>query len=87
MKCGVLWLLVLIVRTAPAVAAEIGQSTIGPRNPVQSGNYNVVNCNGVPQRGLDRLNELLDRQDLDLKQKTAEANVWVCKYTELYAQL
>jgi methionine synthase I (cobalamin-dependent) len=36
---------------------------------------------------VDRLNELLDRKDLDLKQKTAEANDWARRYTELNAQL
>ncbi len=36
---------------------------------------------------MDRLNELLDRKDLDLKQKTAEANEWARKYNELNAQL
>ena len=36
---------------------------------------------------MDRLNELLDRKDLDLKQKTAEANDWARRYNELNAQL
>jgi tetratricopeptide (TPR) repeat protein len=36
---------------------------------------------------LDRLNELLDRKDLDLEQKTAEANEWARRYNDLNAQL
>ena len=36
---------------------------------------------------MERLNELLDRKDLDLKQKTAEANDWAHRYDELNAQL
>jgi tetratricopeptide (TPR) repeat protein len=56
-------------------------------SPAQNGNNNTVICNGVDPRAMDRLNELLDRKDLDLKQKTAEANDWAHKYDELNAQL
>jgi tetratricopeptide (TPR) repeat protein len=48
---------------------------------------NTVICNGVDPRAMDRLNELLDRKDLDLKQKIAEANDWARRYNELNAQL
>src|SRR5271157_2100520 len=87
MRRGVVCLLVMLAGAAPAGAVEVDQSTAGPCSPIQSGNNNVVNCNGVPQRAMDRLNELLDRKDLDLKQKTAEANEWARKYNELNAQL
>ncbi len=79
--------LVMIAGAAPAIAGEVEQSTAGPCSPIQSDNNNVVNCNGVPQRAVDRLNELLDFKDLDLKQKTAEANEWARRYNELNAQL
>jgi len=87
MRRGVVCLLVMLAGAAPAGAVEVEQSTAGPCSPIQSGNNNVVNCNGVPQRAMDRLNELLDRKDLDLKQKTAEANEWARRYFEVNAQL
>jgi len=36
---------------------------------------------------MDQLNKLLDRKNLDLKQKTAEANERARRYHELNAQL
>jgi tetratricopeptide (TPR) repeat protein len=87
MRRGDLCLLMMLAGAAPAVAADVEHSTTGPCSPIQSGNNNVVNCNGVPERALDRLNELLDRKDLDLKQKTAEANEWTRRYNELNALL
>src|SRR5271157_1811533 len=87
MRRGVACLLGMFAGATPAVAAEVEQSTAGPCSPIQSGNNNVVNCNGVPQRAVDRLNELLDLKDLDLKQKTAEANEWARRYFEVNAQL
>jgi tetratricopeptide (TPR) repeat protein len=73
----------------PSLAAEIEQTTGSGSwcSPAQNGNGNTVICNGVDPRALDRLNELLDRKDLDLKQKTAEANAWAQKYNDLNAQL
>ena len=71
----------------PLVAAEVTQTTGRGSwcSPAQNGNGNTVICNGVDPRALDRLNELLDRKDLDLKQKTAEANEWVRRYNDLNA--
>ena len=54
--------------------------------PAQNGNGNVIICNCVDPRAVDRLNELLDRKDFDLKQKSAEANEWAQKHNELNAQ-
>ncbi len=74
---------------APSIAAEVTQ-TIGSGSwcsPAQNGNGNTVICNGVDPRAVDRLNELLNRKDLDLKQKTAEANEWARRYNDLNAQL
>jgi tetratricopeptide (TPR) repeat protein len=84
----VVGLLVFAVGT-PSLAAEITQTTGSGSwcSPAQNGNGNTVICNGVDPRAVDRLNELLDRKDLDLKQKTAEANDWARRYTELNAQL
>ena len=84
----VVGLLVLAAGTR-SVAADVTQTTGSGSwcSPAQNGNVNTVICNGVDPRALDRLNELLDRKDLDLKQKTAEANDWVRRYNELNAQL
>jgi hypothetical protein len=87
MRRGVLSLLVMIAGAAPSGATEVAQSTAGWCSPIQSGNNNVFVCNGVDPRAMERLNELLDRKDDDLKQKTAEANDWARRYNELNAQL
>src|ERR1700729_2940267 len=73
----------------PLVAAEVTQTTGSGSwcSPAQNGNGNTVICNGVDPGAMDRLNDLLDRKDRDLKQKTAEANDWAHRYIELNAQL
>jgi hypothetical protein len=60
----------------PSVATDSTQTTGSGSwcSPAQNGNGNTVICNGVDPRALDRLNELLDHKDLELTQKTAEAN-------------
>ncbi len=71
------------------LAAEVTQITGNGSwcSPAQNGNGNTVICNGVDPGALDHLYKLLDRVDLDLKQKTDEANEWVRKYRDLDAQL
>ena len=71
------------------VAAEVRQTTGSGSwcSPAQNGNGNIVICNGVDPRAMDRLDELLNLKDLDLKQKIAEANDWAHRYNELNAQL
>ena len=80
---------VLVFAGTPLVASEVTQTTGSGSwcSPTQNGNGNTVICNGVDPRAVDRLNELLDRKDLDLKQKIAEANEWAHRYNELNAQL
>jgi len=56
-------------------------------SPAQIGTGNTVVCNGVDPRALARLNELLDRKDLDLRQKTVEAESWAAKYLEAKAYI
>lgn len=71
-----------------SVAEEVTQTTGSSWcSPAQDGTGNSVICSGVDPRALDRLNELLDRNDLGLKQKTAEANDWARRYNELNVQL
>ena len=81
--------LLMFTAATQLVAAEVTQTTGSGSwcSPAQNGNGNTVICNGVDPRAMDRLNELLDRKDLDLKQKTAEANDWAHRYNELNAQL
>lgn len=74
---------------AHSAAAEVMQTTGNGSwcSPAQNGNGNTVICNFVPPSAIDRLNELLNLKDLDLKQKIAEANEWAHRYNELNAQL
>ena len=71
------------------MAVEITQTTGNGSwcSPAQNGNNDNVTCNGVDPRAEHYLNDLLDRMNLDLKQKTAEANDWAHRYNELNAQL
>ena len=73
----------------PSVAAEVTQTTGSGSwcSPAQNGNNDNVTCNGVDPRAEHYLNDLLDRMNLDLKQKTDEANDWARRYKELNAQL
>jgi hypothetical protein len=81
--------LLVIAAAMPSVAAEVTQTTgVGSWcSPAQNGNGNTVICNGVPPSAIDGLNERLNREDLDLKQKITEANDWARKYFELSAQI
>ena len=51
------------------VVADVAQTTGSGSwcSPAQNGNGNTVICNGVDPRAMNRLNELLDRKDLDLE--------------------
>jgi hypothetical protein len=70
--------LLIFAAKTPVVAEEVTQTTGSGSwcSPAQNGNGNEVICNGVDPRAMDRLNELLDRKNLDLKQKNAAADVW-----------
>ena len=95
MRRGVICLLLMFAGATPAGAPEvptsgsagIQQSTTGWCSPAESGNGNTIICNNIDPRALERLNEVLDRKDLDLKQKTDEANEWAQRYNQLNAQL
>jgi tetratricopeptide (TPR) repeat protein len=50
------------------------------------GNVSIV-CQGIDPKALARLNELLDKKDLELKQKVTEANEWAERYRDLSARL
>lgn len=79
--------LAVLLAVSTTYAQEISQTTHGWCSPAVAdtqGNV-TINCHGVDPRALDRLNELLDKKDLELEEKIQEANQWVEKYNELLA--
>jgi hypothetical protein len=81
-----LWLLALGVSVAQA--PSIFQQTQGYCSPAvgqTGGNVNIT-CQGVDPEAMQRLNERLNKANLDLEQKKREANEWARKYHELSQQ-
>jgi hypothetical protein len=78
-----IWLLVL--GASAAHAASITQQTQGWCSPAvgQTGGNVTITCQGVDPHAMQRLNERLSKKDLDLQEKTREANEWARKYREL----
>ncbi|MBK8176589.1 MAG: hypothetical protein IPK66_15350 [Rhodospirillales bacterium] len=79
---------VLLLAVLPA-SAQVTQHTTGwcsPNVAGTDGNVTIV-CHGVDPKALARLEELLDKKDLELADKIKEANEWVSKYRELEAGL
>ena len=72
-----------------AQSPTITQSTQGWCSPVvgQAGGNVTIVCQGVSQKALERLNELLDKKDLELQTKIQEAESWAQKYRELHGRL
>jgi len=85
------WLVVLCVCTLQAQAAvmeTITQTTTGWCSPAVGKADNVtVICQGVDPKALARLNELLDKKDLELAAKIREAEEWAQKYREVEQRL
>ena len=86
-------LLVILVLTAfsPAALAQgiVQTTTVGWCSPVISnvtGNV-AITCNGVDQKSLDQLNELLDRKQIDLAAKLKTGEHWVRQYLALKDRL
>ncbi len=64
------------------------QITHGPQSPViESGGGDVNVTYGVPQKVVDRLNELLDTKDIALADRDARLSEMTKKYQELQDQL
>ena len=82
-----LWLLVLGVSTVQA--ATITQTTAGWCSPAvgQTQGNVTITCQGVDPKALARLNELLDKKDLELQEKIREAEDWTRKYQEVSQRL
>jgi hypothetical protein len=75
-----LWVLLLAVSAAQADSFH--QQTEGWCSPAigHTGGNVTINCQGVDPKDLQRLNELLNKKDLDLQEKTREANKWATLY-------
>ena len=50
------------------------------------GDITIV-CQGVSPKALERLNELLDKKDIEFQTKIQEAETWAQKYRELHGRL
>ena len=65
-----------------------GQTSHGPYSPnIDSGGGDVNVTYGVPQKVVDRLNELLDAKDVDIAEREARLAELAEKYQELQARL
>src|SRR5262245_66514393 len=90
-NCGnpmmVFWLLVFSLFALQVHAATIEQTTARRCSPAvgQANNVTIV-CQRVDPKALARLNELLDKQDLELQAKIGEAEEWAQTYNELKQQ-
>jgi len=81
--------LALAALASAAGAQSVQQTTSGWCSPTVAdtkGNVQIT-CNGVDPAALKRLNELLDKKDQELSEKTAQAEDWARRYQELQQQL
>ena len=84
-----LWLLLVILGVSAALASSIppmtDQRTEGWCSPAvaHTGGNVTIHCEGVNPKALQRLNELLDKKDLELQEKIREAEEWTRKYHQL----
>jgi tetratricopeptide (TPR) repeat protein len=85
-----LWWVVLGASvTQAATLPSIHQKMEGWCSPAvghTQGDVTIV-CQGVDPKALQRLNELLDKKDLELQEKIREAEEWTRKYHELSQRL
>src|SRR5262249_50653018 len=81
--------LVLGLVAHAAWAQSVRQQTEGWCSPAVADVKGAVTltCVGVDPKALARLNELLDKKDLELGQKIKEANEWAERYRDLSARL
>ena len=79
----------LTLAAVAARAATFEQTTSGWCSPAVAAVQNKVTivCNGVDPKALHRLNELLDKKDVELARKVAEAEKWARRYRELEQRL
>jgi tetratricopeptide (TPR) repeat protein len=79
---GLFLALVLVAASAWAETTQTTQGWCSPAVADTQGNV-IINCMGVDPKALQRLNELLDKKDFELKEKVTEADAWARKYREL----
>jgi tetratricopeptide (TPR) repeat protein len=84
-----LWLPLVMLGVSAAQVGTIHQTTEGWCSPAvgQTGGHVIITCQGVDPQALQRLNELLDKKDLELQAKIREAEEWTHKYHELSHRL
>jgi len=84
-------LLVILALTAlaPAAQAQVVQTTNGWCSPAFSNVTGsvVINCTGLDPKSLALLNELLEREKLNLAAKIRQGEDWTRQYVELKDQL
>ena len=88
----IVWLIMLGVFALQAQAAAMEtrtQTTTGWCSPAvgQTAGNVTINCQGVDPKALARLNELLDKKDLELQAKIRDAEEWAQKYRDLHQRL
>src|SRR5688572_24906610 len=81
------WIMGMATASAqsPTITPSI-QGWCGPAVGQAGGNITII-CPGVSPKALERLNELLDKKDLELQSKIQAAETWAQKYRELQARL
>lgn len=88
---GILLFIIALLTATPVIssASDIAQKTMGWCSPAVAdvkGKVTIV-CNGVDPKAIKRLNELLDKKDIELSDKIREADAWTRKYNELQQRL
>jgi len=97
MRYGLLIFIGWIGCCSVSYGAFDSMSTTGNCSPIVSGEVKgnmTIKCESIPEKALERLNELLDKKDeelhhtkLTLQEKMAEAEQWAKSYKELEARL
>jgi hypothetical protein len=83
------WVLLVVLFGMVVRVGATDQHTEGWCSPAVAdtkGNV-TINCQGVDPKALQRLNELLDKKDLELQAKLKEADEWARKYKDLEQRL
>jgi hypothetical protein len=78
-----LLLLLVMLGVSAAQAGTIHQTTEGWCSPAVGHTEGpvIIICQGVAPKALQRMNELLDKKDLELQETMRKAEEWAHKYT------
>src|SRR5215217_8589913 len=82
-------LVLILAVVSTADAQRVQQTTYGWCSPAihEVVGDVVITCNGVDPKALERLNELLDKKDLEPEAKVKQAESWTRIYQELKGRL